>query len=90
METEFKKKNKHIFKLNNGEVGQEAAEDLAEGYVDANGVYHGVDQDEKLFQQNEKLLQRLTKAASLKSNLKPGAVSDVSQYGANDQTSATE
>ena len=87
MEIDFKKRNKHIFKLNNGEVGQEAAQDLAEGYVDEYGVYHGVDQDEKLFQQNEKLLQRLTKAASLKSGLKPGAVNDVSQYhgaGAND------
>lgn len=50
MENEFKKKNKHIFKLNNGEVGQQAAEELAEGYVDAEGIYHGVDQDEKLFQ----------------------------------------
>ena len=55
-------------------------------------MYHGVDQDEKLFQQNEKLLQRLTKAASLKTGLKPGVVNDASQYGAgaNDQTSATE
>jgi hypothetical protein len=50
MENEFKKKNKHIFKLNNGEIGPEAAEDLAEGYIDADGIYHGVDQDEKLFQ----------------------------------------
>jgi len=29
MENEFKKRNLHIFKLNNGEVNQEAAEDLA-------------------------------------------------------------
>jgi len=39
----------HIFKLNNGEVNAETAQDLAEGYVDDEGVYHGVDQDEKLF-----------------------------------------
>jgi len=49
MENEFKKKNMHIFKLNNGEVNAETAQDLAEGYVDDEGVYHGVDQDEKLF-----------------------------------------
>jgi hypothetical protein len=56
MENEFKRRNQHIFKLNNGDIGPEAAEDLADGYVDEEGVYHGVDQDEKLFQQNEKLL----------------------------------
>lgn len=56
MENEFKKKNQHIFKLNNGEIGEEAAQELADGYVDEQGVYHGVDQDERLFQQNEKLL----------------------------------
>jgi hypothetical protein len=49
MENDFKKKNQHIFKLNNGEIGEEAAQDLADGYVDAQGVYHGVDQDERLF-----------------------------------------
>ena len=49
MENEFKKKNQHIFKLNNGEIGEEAAQELADGYVDADGVYHGVDQDERLF-----------------------------------------
>lgn len=43
MENEFKKKNQHIFKLNNGEIGEEAAQDLADGYVDAQGIYHGVD-----------------------------------------------
>jgi len=48
MENEFKKKNQHIFKLNNGEIGEEAAQELADGYVDAEGVYHGVDQDERL------------------------------------------
>ena len=56
MENEFKKRNMHIFKLNNGDVNAETAEDLGEGYVDDQGVYHGVDQDEKLFQANEKLL----------------------------------
>jgi hypothetical protein len=43
MENDFKKKNKHIFKLNNGEIGPDAAEDLADGYIDADGIYHGVD-----------------------------------------------
>lgn len=42
-ETEFKNRHKHIFKLNNGNVDPRAAEDIAEGYVDENGVYHGVD-----------------------------------------------
>jgi hypothetical protein len=34
MENEFKNKNKYIFKLNNGEINDQAAEDLAEGYID--------------------------------------------------------
>ena len=42
-ETEFKNRHKHIFKLNNGNVDPRAAEDIAEGYVDEDGVYHGVD-----------------------------------------------
>lgn len=42
-ETEFKRRNKHVFKLNNGDIAEDAAEDLAEGYVDENGVYHGID-----------------------------------------------
>ena len=49
VENEFKQKNKHIFKLNNGQINPDDAEDFAQGYVDAEGVYHGVDQDEKLF-----------------------------------------
>lgn len=56
MENEFKAKNKHIYKLNNGEMDDEAAEELADGYIDSQGVYHGMDQDKRLFQQNEKLL----------------------------------
>ena len=43
MENDFKAKNKYIYKLNNGELNEEAAEDLADGYVDANGIFHGVD-----------------------------------------------
>lgn len=42
-ETEFKKKHKHIFRLNNGEIEENNAEDLADGYIDDEGVYHGVD-----------------------------------------------
>lgn len=61
-ENEFKSKHKHIFKLNDGTLQSGAAEDFAEGYVDEQGVFHGIDQDQKLFQQNEKLLQRLTNA----------------------------
>ena len=40
-ETEFKNRHKHIFKLNNGNVDPNAAEDIAEGYIDENGIYHG-------------------------------------------------
>lgn len=43
MENEFKNKNKYIFKLNNGEIDDQAAEDLAEGYIDEEGVFHGID-----------------------------------------------
>jgi hypothetical protein len=63
-ETEFKNRHKHIFKLNNGNIDPNAAEDIAEGYIDENGIYHGVDQDEKLFKENERLLQRLTAATN--------------------------
>jgi hypothetical protein len=43
-ENEFKKRNKHVFKLNNGEIDyNDAQEYLAEGYVDEQGVYHGID-----------------------------------------------
>ena len=48
-ENEFKSKHKHIFKLNDGTLQSAAAEDLADGYVDEQGVFHGVDQDQKLF-----------------------------------------
>lgn len=49
-ENEFKSKHKHIFKLNDGTLQSGAAEELAEGYVDEQGVFHGIDQDQKLFQ----------------------------------------
>ena len=55
-ETEFKNRHKHIFKLNNGNIAPEAIEELADGYIDENGEYHGIDQDEKLFKENERLL----------------------------------
>lgn len=54
VETEFKKKLNHVLKLNNPESNPELEED--QGYVDEEGVYHGVDQDEKLFKENERLL----------------------------------
>lgn len=62
MENDFKKKSKYIFKLNSKEHTDD--QDQYQGYVDEEGVYHGVDQDEKLFKENEKLLQRLTNVAS--------------------------
>jgi hypothetical protein len=42
-ENEFKKRHKHIFKLNNGEIELNNSEELADGYMDEAGVYHGVD-----------------------------------------------
>jgi len=42
-ENEFKSRHKHIFKLNNGKIADYAAEDLAEGYIDEDGIYHGID-----------------------------------------------
>jgi hypothetical protein len=62
VEGEFKKKSHHIFKLNNKTDDREEIENR--GYVDEEGVYHGLDQDEKLFRQNEKLLTRLTHVAA--------------------------
>jgi hypothetical protein len=58
VETNFKKKNNHVLKLNNVDSNQEIEEER--GYIDDYGIYHGVDQDEKLFKENERLLQRLT------------------------------
>lgn len=46
-ENEFKKQSRHIFKLNNKIVDKEELE--SRGYVDEDGVFHGLDQDEKLF-----------------------------------------
>lgn len=42
-ENEFKSKNKHIFKLNDGTMQPAVVEDFAEGYIDENGVFHGLD-----------------------------------------------
>ena len=95
-ETEFKHRHKHIFKLNNGNVDPNAAEDIAEGYINENGVYHGVDQDEKLFKENEKLLQRLTAATNKDAANRQQAtlnsdVNDVGGYqGDQDRTNHTD
>ena len=62
VENEFKKKNSHVLKLN-GASDLDVPED-AYGYVDEQGVYHGRDQDAKLFEENERLLQRLQKATA--------------------------
>ena len=44
-ENDFKSRHKHIFKLNDDQLEPEAAEALAQGYIDEQGVFHGVDQD---------------------------------------------
>jgi hypothetical protein len=62
VETEFKIKNDHVLKLNN--VNSNSEIDELKGYVDAEGVFHGVDQDQQLFKENERLLARLTNAAA--------------------------
>lgn len=88
-ENEFKSKHKHIFKLNDGTLVSAAAEDLAEGYVDEQGIFHGIDQDQKLFQQNEKLLQRLTNAVYRDSKGRPNADFAVEENAA-DNTNHTD
>jgi len=77
METDFKQRHIHIMKLNNQESNQEI--ENQNGYVDENGTYHPVDQDEKLFKENEKLMQRLTVAAS-KNTLKSNNMDQTSQW----------
>lgn len=89
-ENEFKSKHKHIFKLNDGTLASGAAEDLAEGYVDEQGVFHGLDQDQKLFQQNEKLLQRLTNAVYRESKGRPNADFAGTEENAADNTNHTD
>jgi hypothetical protein len=56
VENDFKKKNKHVFKLNDASKMAAIEEEELNGYIDEDGMYHGVDHDEKLFQMNEKLL----------------------------------
>lgn len=63
-ENEFKAKHKHILKLNDANMVDEDEQNLQQykghGYTDENGVFHSSMEDQRLFQQNEKLLQRLT------------------------------
>lgn len=82
LETEFKKKHEHVLKLNNRNT---VIDDDLQGYVDENGVYHGVDENQKLFKDNERLLLRLTNFVNKNSD-----VGNDITYGANDITSATE
>lgn len=42
-EKDFKSRHRHIFKLNDGTLSGDAIEDLAEGYRDEQGVFHGID-----------------------------------------------
>ena len=89
-ENEFTSKHKHIFKLNDGTLQSGAAEELAEGYVDEQGVFHGIDQDQKLFQQNEKLLQRLTNAVDRDNKGRPNADFAGTEENAADNTAHTD
>lgn len=89
-ENEFKSKHKHIFKLNDGTLQSGVAEDLADGYVDEQGVYHGIDEDQKLFQQNEKLLQRLTNAVYRDSKGRPNADFADAEENVGDNTAHTD
>lgn len=62
VEKEFKNKNLHVLKLNNAEINREIEEE--NGYIDEEGIYHPINMDEKMFKENERLLQRLTLAVS--------------------------
>jgi hypothetical protein len=62
--------------------------DREKGYRDENGEWHGVDQDEKLFKENEKLLERLTNAAH-KHNMGYKLAADQSHSRMNDVTVAS-
>ena len=90
VETQFKKKNNHVLKLNNIEANQELENE--KGYIDEQGIFHGVDQDEKLFKENERLLQRLTNVAQTKNTFQKN--SDVSNAVSNanfhDNTATTD
>jgi len=86
VETEFKLKNNHVLKLNNVDSGQEMEQ--RQGWVDEEGLYHPVSEDERLFKDNERLLQRLTNAVSKGSITKPGEAQDMS-YAA-DMTANTD
>ena len=44
METEFRVQNAHVLKLNNAESTNDI--DNAKGYVDSDGVFHPVTEDE--------------------------------------------
>lgn len=68
------------------DANRELEED--KGYIDEEGVFHGLDQDEKLFKDNERLLQRLTKVATKDSVFKNGDMSDHNLT--HDQTTHTE
>ena len=57
-----------MLKLNNAESTNDI--DNAKGYVDSDGVFHPVTEDEQLFKENERLLARLTNAASNKTSSK--------------------
>jgi|DEB0MinimDraft_12_1074336.scaffolds.fasta_scaffold23492_2 hypothetical protein len=88
VETEFKTKHSHVLKLNNAESNTEI--DNAHGYVDENGEYHPVDQDEKLFKENERLMQRLTVAASKSNNLNSKSGTNLDQTSQWDHTRTSD
>ena len=65
-EQEFRARHKAIFKLNKGESSLEDQDEeraIANGYIDEKGVHRfGIENDLRIFKQNEQLLQRLTNA----------------------------
>lgn len=89
VENDFKNRHNHILKLNNATSGAEI--DFSEGYVDEEGVFHPIDQDEKLFKENERLLTRLTLAANKGASKKNLDMTSMSKSQFNgDMTSNTE
>ena len=76
VETEFKLKNNHVLKLNNIDSGMDFEQ--RQGWVDEEGLYHPVSEDERLFKENERLLQRLTNAVSKGSLKRPGESQEMS------------
>ena len=89
VEKEFKHKNLHVLKLNNMDVNREVEEE--NGFIDDEGIYHPINLDEKMFKENERLLQRLTLAVGSDGPkpLKTMNINEQSQMGG-DMTANTD